>query len=335
MKRIALILCLAACALLLAACGGNGGTEAAPAATAAPTAAPTTAPTEVATEAATEAPTEAAAEVAATEVTTETAEAAEAAAPDLPDFGAAVFSDSSAVTNRFFPLTPGTRFVYEGTTIEDDGTSVPHRVEIVVTDLTKVIGGVRSVATWDLDFSDDELVEEELAFYAQDDAGNVWRMGEFPVEYDAGEIVGAPTWMHGFQDAQAGIHMPADPQPGTPSYAQGWGPAVGWTDRGQVDEIGAESCVPVDCYTDVLVIAETSAAEPDAQQLKFFAPGVGNIRVGWRGAGEKTKESLELAEYVQLSSEEMAAARDKALALEDVGYEISPDVYAQTEPLEQ
>ena len=194
---------------------------------------------------------------------------------------------------------------------------------------------MRTRATWDLDFSDGELVEEELAFYAQDDAGNVWRMGEFPVEYDAGEIIAAPTWIHGLQGAQAGIHMPGDPQPDTPDYAQGWGPAVDWTDRGQVDEVGAETCAPVDCYENVLVIAETSAAEPDAQQLKYFAPGVGNVRVGWRGEGEKTKETLELAELVQLSPDEMASVRNSALALEQVGYEMSTDVYAHTEPLEQ
>jgi len=44
------------------------------------------------------------------------------------------------------PLKPGTRFTYEGTTIEDDGAAVPHRVVINVTDLTKVIGGGRSLA---------------------------------------------------------------------------------------------------------------------------------------------------------------------------------------------
>lgn len=260
---------------------------------------------------------------------------AEAAGPDLPDFGAAVFSEPTSITNQWFPLAPGTRYVYEGITVEDDGTEVDHRVEINVTGLTKMIGGVRTRVTWDLDYSDDELVEEELAFYAQDDAGNVWRMGEFPVEYDGGEIIDAPAWIHGLQDAQAGIHMPGDPQPGTPSYAQGWAPAVEWTDRGRVDGVLAEDCVAADCYQNVLVIAETSAAEPDAEQLKYYAPGVGNVRVGWRGAGEKTKETLELIEQADLGPQEMAEVHSRARALEEVAYEISAEVYAQTEPLEE
>jgi hypothetical protein len=128
--------------------------------------------------------------------------------------------------------------------------------------------------------------------------------------------------------------MQAKPQPGTPSYSQGWGPAVDWTDRGQVDQVGQKTCVPVDCYEDVLVIAETSQSEPDAEQLKYWARGVGNVRVGWRGAGEKTKETLELTEIVQLSPEAMAETRTKALELEQSAYENSKDVYAHTPPLE-
>jgi len=128
--------------------------------------------------------------------------------------------------------------------------------------------------------------------------------------------------------------MKADPQPGTPSYAQGWGPAVGWTDRGQVDQVGQKTCVPVACYEDAIVIAETSQSEPDAQQLKYYAPGVGNVRVAWRGGGEKTKETLELATLEQLNPEALAKARAEALKLEKHAYEVSKEVYAQTPPAE-
>ncbi len=258
----------------------------------------------------------------------------EAVPQELTSFDATHFADSTTIDNEWFPLQPGTHFVYEGSTVEDDGEVVPHRVEIYITDLTKMIGDVRAVVSWDLDYTNDELVEAELAFYAQDDDGNVWRMGEYPEEYEDGKIVAAPTWIHGLEGAHAGIHMQADPQPGTPSYAQGWGPAVDWTDRGQVDQVGQQTCVPVDCYEDVLIIAETSATEPDAAQLKYFARGVGNVRVGWRGEGEKTQEVLELVEYAQLSSEALEEVRGKALELESSAYAQSKDVYAQTPPAE-
>jgi hypothetical protein len=140
---------------------------------------------------------------------------------DYEDFFPENFDNSTQIDNHWLPLIPGTQFVYDGVTVED-GKNIPHRIVITVTDLTKVIGGVRSVVTWDRDYSDDELVEAELAFFAQDNDGNVWRMGEYPEEYENGEFVIAPTWIHGLQGARAGIAMQAEPQVGTPSYSQGW-----------------------------------------------------------------------------------------------------------------
>ena len=55
-----------------------------------------------------------------------------------------------------------------------------------------------------------------------------------------------------------------------------------WADRATIDEITNEHCVEVDCYADVLVTAESDEADPEAEQLKFYAPDVGNIAVGWR-----------------------------------------------------
>src|SRR6266540_2204646 len=81
------------------------------------------------------------------------------AAQQLEDVDAGRFGRSIEIDNKWMPLTPGTRFTYEGTTIEDDGTAVPHRVVIHVTDLTKAIAGIRTAVTWDLDYSDGELVE--------------------------------------------------------------------------------------------------------------------------------------------------------------------------------
>jgi hypothetical protein len=253
---------------------------------------------------------------------------------NFEDFNARNFDRPAQIDNKWMPLKPGTRYVYEGTTIEDDGTAVPHRVVINVTDLTKVIGGVRSVVTWDLDYSDSELVEVELAFFAQDNNGNVWRMGEYPEVHEDGKFIEAPTWIHGLADARAGIMMKAEPQAGTPSYSQGWGPAVNWTDRGQVDQMGQKICVPANCYEDVLVIAETSQSEPDAQQLKYYARGLGNVRVAWRGSGEKTKETLELTQVEQLTPDALAEVRAEALNLEKHAFEISKDVYARTPPSE-
>jgi len=254
------------------------------------------------------------------------------AGEDYEEFDAGNFEDSANITNQWMPLKPGIQLVFEGFTVEE-GVNVPHRVIITVTDLTKVIDGVRSAVTWDLDYSDGVLVEAELAFFAQDTDGVVWRMGEYPEEYENGEFTIAPTWIHGIEDARAGIAMHANPQTGTPDYSQGWGPAVDWTDRGKVDQVGQQVCVPVDCYENVLVIAETSASEAGAYQLKFFAPEVGNIRTDWRGE-DQTQETLDLVEFNQLTPAQMEEARASAFAMEKHAYEVSKDVYGKTTPLE-
>ena len=85
---------------------------------------------------------------------------------------------------------------------------------------------------------------------------------------------------------------------------------------------------------DVLVIAEGSEAELDAKQLKYLAPGIGNVRVGWKAEGEQIQEVLELVKINKLSPEEIVQVREKAMELENNAYEQSKDVYGLTSPME-
>lgn len=262
-----------------------------------------------------------------------------AAASDRPsqassceNFDRSNFANPTNIDNQWFPLKAGTQFIWEGQT-EEDGEAIPHRVVFTVTDLTKVIDGVRTVVTWDRDYSDGQLAETELALFAQDNAGNVWHFGQYPEVYEEGKLVEAPAWIHGIEGAQAGITIKANPQVGAPSYCQGWGPAVGWTDRAQASQTGQQTTVPFGSYTDVLVTEEFSQEEPNAFQLKYYARGVGNVRVGWKGE-DATKETLELVSVVNLSPEALAAARAEVLTLEQRAYAISKNVYALTPPSE-
>jgi hypothetical protein len=243
------------------------------------------------------------------------------------------FIDATVINNVWMPMQPGTRWVYEGTALDDEGNPILRRIEFTVTDLTKEIAGVQTVVALIVDYTDAEAVEKEIAFYAQDKDGTIWYLGEYPEEYEDGEFVAAQPWIHGIEDARAGIKMLADPKPDLPNYYQGWGPAVDWSDFSQVDQVGQETCVPVGCYQDVLVIAESSLGETDAYQLKYYAPNVGEVRVGWRGE-DTTQEELELIELTQLSAEELAEVRAIVLELEQHAYEVSSDVYGQTPPME-
>ena len=210
------------------------------------------------------------------------------------------FSRSTGIDNKWTPMKPGMQWIYEGTSVEDDGKVVPHRIIITVTDLTKVLSGVRTVVSYDLDYTDGELVEAELAFYVQDTQGNVWQFGEYPEEYEDGKVIKAPAWIHDLRGSRAGIMMPADPEPGTPSFSEGWGPAVGWKDRGSIYQLGQKISVPAGTYDDVLVIKESAAGEKDAEQLKYYASGTGNVRTAWLETGAKVSETLELVRIAQV-----------------------------------
>jgi hypothetical protein len=247
------------------------------------------------------------------------------------DFDPTNFDNPTTLDNKWFPLEPGAHSVFEGSAI-DDGERISRRVVTTVTDLSKEIDGVNTIVVWERDYNEGKLVEAELGFFAQDNDGNVWHMGEYPEEFEDGEFDKAPGWIAGSKGATAGIAMRAEPRPDTPSYAQGYAPPpINWVDRGRVYKDGQKTCVPVGCYEDVLVIEEFERNKPGAYQLKYYAPGVGDVRVGWRGPEEEEKEGLELVRNVRLGPEELAEARADALKLEDHAYELK-DFYKQTKP---
>jgi hypothetical protein len=248
------------------------------------------------------------------------------------DFERAKFDDPTHIDNRWLPLKPGTQFVYEGSAIVDEGGRQPRRVVTTVTDLSKLIDGVRTLVISERDYTAGELSEPELAFFAQDNSGNVWLVGEYPEEYENGKFDKAPAWISGQKGARAGISMLAEPQVGTPDYAQGFAPApVDFTDRARVYKTHQKSCTPVECYENVLVTEEFNPDEPGAFQLKYYAQGVGNVRVGWRGKKEEEKERLELVELNHLDPEALAKVRKKAMEMDGRAYERS-EVYRETPP---
>ncbi len=243
------------------------------------------------------------------------------------------FEDLAPIDNPFMPLTPGTRWVQEGSSVEE-GERIPHRIEFTVTDLTKEINGVRTTVVWIVDYSQgEELVEREVAFYAQAKDGTVWYLGEHPEAFEDGELVEAPTWIVGFEDAKAGLAMPANPKVGDGDYAQGWAPAVEWADRAQVHKMGESMTVAAGTFDDVLIMDEFTVKEPGFK-LKYYARGFGPVGVGWRGEGDQ-QETLELTRKETLSPEQLAEIDKLALDLEANAYKISPDVYGKTTPMEK
>jgi hypothetical protein len=251
----------------------------------------------------------------------------------IPKFDAKNFSNPLKIDNKWLPLAPGTQFVLEGEANRGEGIE-HHRVIFTVTDLTKVINGVRTVVMWDQDYNGGVRAESEITFFAQDDAGNVWLLGEYPEEYEDGQFAGAPsTWIAGMGGAKPGILMPANPKPGDPNFLQGFVPDIDFQDVARVHQVGQELCVPAGCYRDVMVIDEWDPlAQPqDGHQLKYQAPGVGNIKV--EAVGGEEQEMLHLVEVRKLSPEQMAEVREETLKLDRHAYQVYVR-WEDTQPVE-
>lgn len=251
-------------------------------------------------------------------------------AVQLEEIDPSNFDRSTTINNPWWPLTPGTRLVYEGHSIED-GERVRHMIVDTVTDLTKEVNGVRTVVNLEEDYSDGKLVEQELAFHAQDNDGNVWHLGQLREEYEDTAFLGAQAWLVGHLDgAKAGIRMLATPVPGA-SYSQGYAPPpFYWTDNSRVSQMGQQTRVAAGNYDDVMIIDEWDAeTQPGVFQTKYYAKDVGVVRIGFKG-NDLEQEEMELVTVEQLSPAQLAEVRAAALKIEERAY-----VYGRTAPAAQ
>lgn len=244
--------------------------------------------------------------------------------------GTGTFSHPLRTDSKYFPLTPGMRYSYDGTVTDAEGTH-HHQVVFAVTDLVKNVNGTNARVVLDRDYNDGVLSEAELAFFAQDDAGNVWTLGEYPEEYENGTFQGAPsTWINGVRVAHAGILVPGHPTVGTPPFVQGRAPAIDFYDVGQVVGTGLRTCVPTGCYSGVVKIKEWAPNAPeDGNQLKYYAPNVGLVRIAAQGGD--AQEVMTLTTLRKLGPEQLSAVRADALRLDHRAYNVSKD-YRATGP---
>ncbi len=255
--------------------------------------------------------------------------AAAAKASPAPQGGRNRFTAPTTVDNPMFPLVAGTEFSYAGT-LAEGGHTRPHTVVFTISGLTKKIHGVTTVIAWDRDFLNGKLQEQELAFFAQDDAGNVWNFGEYPEEYEHGRFTGAPsTWIRGTDHAYGGIHMLARPTVGA-QYREGLVPPIEFDDVSKVTGSGQTNCMNGTCYRHVLVVDETSPNDPaSGHQIKYYSPGVGLVRVGAHG-GDST-ELLTLTGVRHLGKSAMAGVTHEVLAMDRRAFDIKK-VYRVTGP---
>lgn len=191
---------------------------------------------------------------------------------------------TTAIDNPYWPMAPGARWVYR----ETDSEGARQRVVVTVTGKTKrTANGIEAMVVRDEVTEDGVPVEITDDWYAQDNDGNVWYLGEDTTEYENGKpATKAGSFEAGRDGAQAGIIMPADPEPGL-SYRQEYykGEAE---DEASVVSVEEQAEVPAGHYTGVLMTRDVNPLEPKVLEFKFFAKGVGPVlAVGVSGGSDR------------------------------------------------
>ena len=182
---------------------------------------------------------------------------------------------TTEIDNPYWPMSPGSRWIFR----ETDTVGGLEKVVVEVTDQTKTIAnGIEARVILDTVTKHGVPVEITKDWYAQDSAGNIWYLGEYVTNYENGKVVDhSGSFEAGVDGAQAGIALPANPEPGM-TYRQEYyeGEAE---DKGAVVTVGDERVqVRYGFFdTDVLMTRDLVPTEPKVEELKFYAPGVGPL----------------------------------------------------------
>jgi hypothetical protein len=195
-----------------------------------------------------------------------------AAPPPLPRGNEPVDLDATdfvaSIDNPYWPMRPGTRWVFRGRGGE--------RVEVVVTERRKRIRGIDATVVHDVESEDGELVEDTYDWFAQDRWGNVWYLGEDTKEYENGRVISTKgSWTHGVDGAQGGIVMPARPEVGATfrqEYYEGEA-----EDRAEIVSLDERATVPFGSFDDLVMTEDTTPLEPKVLEHKYYAKGIGPV----------------------------------------------------------
>lgn len=207
------------------------------------------------------------------------------------DFEDAVFTDPLDIDNDFFPLVVGTTTIFRA-----EGPDGCEEFHITVTNQTKTVAAgvtgrvVHETAYEGEDCDSLEIVEETDDWFAQDDAGNVWYLGEDSFDCDGGVCTpSAGSWEAGAdiagsgQNAVAGIIMLAEPDNGDQYYQEFY---EGFAeDQGKVTGVGvkvilkSEDAISLDPDANCIKTKEWSQLSPGSVEQKYYCEDIGLVAV--------------------------------------------------------
>jgi hypothetical protein len=210
-------------------------------------------------------------------------QAAQARTVSIP-FSASNFSDPLTIDNPYFPLIAGTTYTYKAETT--DGCEVN---PVTVTYDTREIDGVTVRVVHDQVFDGETcttdpsaLTENTFDYYAQDDAGNVWYLGEdtFDCEGANSCIPGEGSWTAGVNGGEPGIIMLASPRSGD-TYRQEFLEGVA-EDQATVTSVGVTAKLRRDdaiqsSFSKCIVTKEFTDLEKGSIGSKTYCPNIGVV----------------------------------------------------------
>ena len=178
---------------------------------------------------------------------------------------------TTEIDNPYWPMRPGSHWVYSEL---EDGEA--QRVDVTVSDKTKVLGGVTARVVHDQVTRKGEVVEDTYDWYAQDSDGNIWYLGEDTKEYENGKLKTTEgSWAYGVDDAQPGVVVPADPKQGMRYREEYY--AGHAEDAADVLKVGSQVQVPYGRFKDAVLTRNFSSLEPTVEEMKLYARGVGPV----------------------------------------------------------
>jgi len=193
---------------------------------------------------------------------------------------------TTRIDNPYWPLRPGSRWVYR----ETDPAGTKQKVVVTVTSKTKKIAnGITARVVHDVVTEGGKPVEVTDDWYAQDRCGNIWYLGEATKEFENGKVVSTEgSFEAGVDGAQPGIVMPAKPRAGM-RYRQEY--YVGHAeDRAEVLSLKEQVEVPVGFFGKgkVLMTRDLNPLKPRILEYKFYARGIGPVlAVGVSGGSDR------------------------------------------------
>src|SRR5215207_2162384 len=195
---------------------------------------------------------------------------------------------TTKIDNPYWPMVAGTRWTYHET--DQEGTE--QKVLVTVSNQTKKIAnGITARIVRDTVTEDGEIIEDTFDWYAQDEEGNIWYLGENTAEFENGKLkTKEGSFEAGVDGALPGIIMPANPRDGM-QYRQEYykGEAE---DNGEVLSTDEMAEVPYGQYDNALLTKDTSTIEPNVLEYKLYARGVGPVLTLGVSGGPGSREEL-------------------------------------------